>query len=208
MRNDLPENAAALSFEELPGLYIHPNRTHEWLTDLPAHVGLELLGCQRLTPRLSLLIRQHYQLSPVGNHDALDLAIAMLDLNGLTSVQLLAGAIFHGHRMRTLISKALIAELLSGLDDWAYNLAVTCADLRPSDASPECAPPLTKEMVSGDGHLCFRAWLDTLPAALAGRIALKFPDNFENDPLLPDFELYGPDIVRAAGRELLRHDRC
>ena len=43
--------------------------------------------------------------------------------------------------------------------------------------------------------------------SIAERVALKFPEDFASDPLQPEFEHYGPDIVRAAGKGLLHHGR-
>ena len=112
-------------------LYIHPHRTRQWLPELPSEVSLSLLGCQRLGPRLSLLIRQHYKLSAFEYSNSADLEMATLDFSLLSRIPALAGSIFHGRRLRTLISKTAIAEFFTGIDENADSLAVTHADWAP-----------------------------------------------------------------------------
>jgi hypothetical protein len=103
-----------------------------------------------------------------------------------------------------LISGAAIAGLLPGLDGPAYNFAMKHAELAPPLGEEEQAPP-TSEALSRDGELCFRAWVNSLPVPIAQRVTLKFPNDFETGPSRPEFELFGPDIVRAAGKGLLDH---
>lgn len=206
MRSNTLDSASVHSFEDLPGLYVHPERLREWLPDLPAEIGQSLLGCSRLVPRLSRLIAQHYQLPSLDRSESVDLAIAMLDLAALQRVSRLSGAIFHGRQLRTQIARTVIAELLSGLDDQAYHLAATYAELAPPlDESQESGSLPTGASILQDGRRCFRAWLNAIPESIAKRVALKFPHDFETDSLPPECKLYGPDIVRAAGKELLGH---
>ncbi len=208
MQAEKHEAATAALFERLPGLYVHPDRTREWLPDLPAEIGLSLLRCGRLVPRLSAIITQHYKLTALEADGGLDLSIAMLSFNSLVQVSRLAGAIFHARQIRMLISKPAIAALFAGAGGWAHGYAMAQAELVPpaSGDANESTPP-TDEAIVQDGWLCFRAWLAKLSAPAAQRIALKFPKDFETGPLPSGFEAYGPDIVRAAGKGVLDHAR-
>ena len=136
MQADTHEATAAALFERLPGLYVHPDRTREWLPELPAEIGLSLLKCERLIPRLSVVITQHYALTALEEDGGLDLSIGMLSFNSLVQVSRLAGAIFHARQIRMLISKPAIAALFAGVGDWAHSYVM---------AQVEMAPP------SGDG---------------------------------------------------------
>lgn len=207
MQADTHEATAAALFERLPGLYVHPDRTREWLPELPAEIGRSLLKCERLIPRLSVVITQHYALPALEEDGGLDLSIGMLSFNSLVQVSRLAGAIFHAGQIRMLISRPAIAALFAGVEDWGHGYVMGQMEMAPpSSEGLESAPP-TEETIVRDGQLCFRAWLGELSAPAAQRIALKFPKDFETGPLPPEFEAYGPGIVRAAGRGMLDHDR-
>jgi hypothetical protein len=205
MQAEKHETKATL-FEQLPGLYIHPGRTREWLPELTAESGSALLKCRRLTPRLSSIITQHYKLAALEEEDGLDLAIAMLSFDALAQASHLAGAIFHAREIRMLISKPAIASLFAGAGEWAHGFAMANADLAPpaSAQDSEDEPP-TAEILTRDGQLCFRAWLNTLSAPAAQRVVLKFPGDLETSPLPPVFEVHGPAIFRAAGGGVLDH---
>jgi hypothetical protein len=206
MQADTHEVTAAALFERLPGLYVHPDRTREWLPELPAEIGLSLLKCERLIPRLSAVITQHYALTALKADGGLDLSIGMLSFNSLTQVSLLAGAIFNARQIRMLISKPAIAALFPGMGDWAHSYVMAQVEMAPPSGDITEGTPPTAEIMARDGQLCFRAWLGELSAPAAQRIALKFPKDFETGPLPPEFEAYGPGILRAAGRGVLDHD--
>src|ERR1700693_2865445 len=100
MQADTHEATAAALFERLPGRYVHPDRTREWLPELPVEIGLSLLKCERLIPRLSAVITQHYALTALKADGGLDLSIGMLSFNSLVQVSRLAGTIFHARQIR------------------------------------------------------------------------------------------------------------
>ncbi len=206
MQAEKHEAATVALFERLPGMYIHPGRTREWLPELPAETGLSLLRCERLIPRLSAIITKHYGLAAFKADGGLDLSIAMLGFDPLMQVSQLAGVIFHGRQIRLLISKPAIAALFAGAGGWAHSYAMAQAELAPpaSGDGKEITPP-TEENILRDGRLCFRAWLSKLSAPVAQRVALKFPEDFENGPLPFEFEAYGSGIVRAAGKGVLAY---
>jgi hypothetical protein len=194
------------SFAEMPALYIHPHRCREWLPHIPPSVAMPLLENRRLIRRLSALIAAHYELSQPAAANQDDLAIALLDIEALSRIIHLSGAIFYGHYLRTEISGTAIAGLLSGLDPWAYEAAVNHADLGERAAvEEEQSDLLTRETLVMAGHRCFCSWVKTLPPSIAKRVWLKFPENPEEDDPPPIFDKQGPNIVRAAATNFFLH---
>jgi hypothetical protein len=194
------------SFAEMPALYIHPHRCSEWLPHLPNSVAMPLLKNRRLTRRLSALIAAHYGLSRPEAANKDDLAIALLDIEALSRLIHLSGAIFYGQYLRTEISGTAIAGLFSGLDPQAYEAVVNHTDLgQKIENETELAASLTREILLRDGHHCFCSWAKTLPPSIAKRVWLKFPDDPGEDEPPPIVQTHGPKIVRAAAKHIFLH---
>jgi len=193
-------------FAEMPALYIHPQRCQEWLPDVPAGIATQLIGNKRFALRLSAAISAHYGLSPVAAADMAGNAIAFLDIEALSRLIHLSGAIFYGPYLRTEISGAAIASLLSGLDERAYEAAVKHADLSSGiDLETWRPAPITRDTILRDGHYCFRAWVKTLPPPVAKRVWLKFPNDPGDGELAPVFHTHGPKAVITAAKHIYQH---
>jgi hypothetical protein len=205
MRAHLVESAFQ-SFAEIPALYIHPNRTRDWLPHIRPDLAPSLLQNTRLAGRMSALIAAYYGLSPVDSTDGDDIAIALLDVTALSRLIHLSGAIFYGQYMSTEISGTAIADLLLGLGAWAYEAAVDHADLgRQFEGDAAESIQLTRETMISDGYLCFCAWAQAIPAPVSQRVWLKFANGPPPDDPQPFFRALGPEIVRAAAKHLFLH---
>lgn len=205
MQNFLEQRNILDLFQSFPVRYIHPDRASEWMPDLPVETSQNLMKCARLETRLSAYIIQRYGLEPLTapSHD-IDLYIALLDQTMLRQVIGIAGAVWHGKSLRSLISSAALSKLLGGIDLAAYRIALTLTHLAPADDPVDAAtPPLTHDVIWSAGKNCFEAWLLDLPAPFRDRIALKFADPLEFDEPPPHFTSQGPAILRAIGREML-----
>ncbi len=201
-------NRSCSDFEDAPILYIHSSRGSEWLPDVPSHLIKHLSESERLRPRLSQIIVRRYELEacPAIKND-IDHAIALLNHATLSRAAGIAGAIWYGRTLSRLIGKEALGSALSVIDDETFRLAVAHADLAPIRDSGllEASPP-TKEALLRDGDLCFIAWLNSLPASLAKRVALKFPPDFESGTPSPDHGIYGPAIIRKCGEAFVVHE--
>jgi hypothetical protein len=198
--------SAFQSFAEMPALYIHPHRCSEWLPDIPASVAAPLLKNKRLMRRMSALIAAHYGLSQPAAANQDDIAIALLDIEALSRIIHLSGAIFYGQYLRTEISGTAIAGFFSGLDPWAYEAAVKHAHLGQEIEGETREPAsLTRELLLRDGHRCFCSWVKALPPSIAKRIWLKFPEDPGKDEPPRIFHTHGPKIVKAAAKHIFLH---
>lgn len=207
MRDTVPHETSVVFFEHHPVHYIHPDRTVEWINDLPPEVSSQLLKCGRLFGRLSNQIKQHYRLDSLGGVAYEDLRIAMLERDKLELIAGISGAVYNGNKLRVLITKAAIVEILQDIHRDAYKIAVTHSDLVPSEEmGADKIVALRKEVILSDGMQCFRGWLKSLPKAASTRVELKFPPGQEDEPVPEDYERYGPVIVRAVAKELYFND--
>ena len=187
----------------------HPDRVREWLPDLPEQVAKGLLGNDRLRPLLAKIAARHYAISG-GMADvthAADRIVLALPYGALTKLIRVAGVAWNSWDLRAIIDKQELIALLTGVDDCAYRVGMACGDASPSKAElPRPAEKLTSERLWRDGHGCFFAWIETLPAMPREWIALKFPPEFAVTPPAPSFTRHGPEIVRRIGKEFASHD--
>jgi hypothetical protein len=202
----VPKKSSA-EFESSPVLYIHPDRAPEWLPDMPPHLTGLLSSCERLQPKLSLKIAQHYELGPCpALAGGIDLTISLLDYESLKQIVEIAGATWHGRTLRRAIGKDAFAMMVSIMSEHAFRTGVAQADLAPA-GNEEPAEVLlpSRDVMLLDGRLCFSGWLSTLPNPIGKRIALKFPSDFETHMMSPDHLAYGPAIIRKTGEAFVSH---
>ena len=189
------------SFETEPVTYIHPSRVGEWLPDIPSAAANLLSQSRRLRIVLSHRIQKHYALEPIRiTPDVPDLQIATADGAKLQRIISLAGAIWHGHSLKKVVSRDTLIEILGDLNESDYRTAVTQAPLL---AAQEEADFSDRESINRDGNLCFRAWLAVLPEAVSRRVALKFPENPIPVELSSLHVNHGPQVFRIAGEKVL-----
>ncbi len=192
-------------FEAHPADYVNPERVYEFLPDIPVALAKSMLARPRFSSRLSRVIGGRYSLDALLEREpSEDLAIARLQLDDLTKVQHLAGAIYHREELRTQISKDVLAELLEGLGGWGYRVAVEYTAAHPVSELQDTGPiKLTKADLVEDGGRCFIAWLRSLHPQLANRVQLRFPRDFDLNAVPLGLIEIGADMTRTAGAAVL-----
>ncbi|APF38713.1 hypothetical protein BOQ54_16440 [Chelatococcus daeguensis] len=190
------------AFLRLPGGYAHPQRLAETLggamtPDLCAALQAE----PRFAARLTALLDTAGLVPPAGA--ALDCAdvdrsIAVRGPHELTAAALRAGALYWADAIANVVLAPDVEALRRSLDGdlIAFGLANRAAGaqgLRFDDLTGAA------EVVARDGWYSFLAWVAQLPAAVAGRLMLKFEDGAITPGPVPDpFGEIGPGLYRQA----------
>jgi hypothetical protein len=200
---DKSEVSAWRSFILTPGRYAEPSHIRNCFNGaINAQLAAKLVACARLDDRLSSLLIAHYRLSRWLDLEACpqkDRTIALLPQAQFASIARRAGAIYWGASLATAVFGSEVAALQRQLGEDLYwfalahrDLAGPIQDLRPFDA-------LDVKFIA-DGWRCFEGWRRSQQRAVAERVLLKFPPEYEaNAPLDRIFLQKGPEIVRCAG---------
>ncbi|PRH89359.1 hypothetical protein C5L14_01855 [Labrys okinawensis] len=158
-----------------------------------------MLTAERLEPRLSRLIGEHYGFSAgEAQVDEEDRAIALCDAERLADLALKAGAIYWAVSFAGVIRRETTAALHARLGEALCEYAVLNRDLAGPEQVLEPIADLA-ERVAADGWRCLGAWCDAMPAGVGVRVRLKLPPSPDLDGTAPaPFAQLGPPIVRRA----------
>jgi hypothetical protein len=124
------------------------------------------------------------------------MAIAVLDHTLLQKIIATAGAAWHGAALRRIITRSELVSLFPDMEDWMLRLGVLHARQVPSQEQGMSLFLPSQDELRESGRHCFRAWMDQLQPPVRARVALKFPSDFERDPVPHSYNLEGPAIIR------------
>jgi Bacterial type III secretion apparatus protein (OrgA_MxiK)/YOP proteins translocation protein K (YscK) len=157
-----------------PAAYIHPDRFHPCVPDLPRVLADQLLDTPRLRNKLSNIIIAHYRLGTcVDDLASHQVRPSLWVAERLIRLAYFAGAVWHAHSLRRLILGRWLAVALSGFDPALRETALANLDLAPEDVAPLAGIELA-EAIRLDGIRCLGAWIGQLPENVRSRVVLKF----------------------------------
>ncbi len=195
--------AAWHSFLEQPADYADPERLASCFGGtISAAACAKMLATERLRPRLSKLLCDHYQLAyPADRLPSADEAIALSPAERFNEIAARAGAIYWADAIAGTILGRQAAILQEQLGASLCQFAVANRDLAGPVRTIEPIEGLG-ERVRMDGWRCVAAWCHALPASIGQRIRLKLPplELLDGTPEPPFLEC-GLAIVRRAVRE-------
>lgn len=161
---------------------------------LSAATASRLLASVRVAPRLPVLVSGLLG-NPAAACAALPAAearLAMAPAAALRQAATLAGAVWHGGRVRALVLAQDVAAFVA-----AHGAAARAAAFAHHRATPSDARTLDAAIVD-DGTMLLEGWRRALPAPLPDWIALRLaPPTAEDAALLAA----GPELVRAIAAE-------
>ena len=123
-------------------------------------------------------------------------ALASADTETLHRAAVLAGAVWHAPRIRTLVLARDIAAFIERFGEPARDVALRHAALAPA---PDAALPL-EAAIGHDGGACVTAWIAALPDGVDRRLRLMLAPADEVPPG-PAHHERGPAIVSAIATE-------
>ena len=168
--------------------------------------GLAAATAARLlaSPRLGAQVRRWATNGSEGALHALafdDRLLAESGPDGLRRAAALAGAIWHGRRVRGLILARDLQTFIETHGPDARALALRHAALAPPAEDAGSAELPLVDAVALDGRACLAAWLDALPPPAAAAARLTLPEDNEAQPG-PAHREHGPRILRAAAEAI------
>ncbi len=178
---------ARLRFEQLPATYCHPRRLAMLLPEgLPAGFHERLLASGRLRVRLSTLLAERFELSPLSSDDLAtpEGRFAQLEGKDLESALRRIGAIWHARAIRKIVMAEPLRKLIETLDRDNHRAALSCVDLAPEAAGEDVEAPDVDTLmtwIERDAKIAVNAWCRHQPASLAARLTLKLPPCAEAD---------------------------
>ncbi|TIO09358.1 SctK family type III secretion system sorting platform protein [Mesorhizobium sp.] len=188
------------SFLEWPADYAEPRRLAECFEGTIGEDACErMLRTQRLGPRLSALLLDHYRLdASMPEVEELDATIALSSAEQLEQTALRAGAIYWSDSFAGSILGHTTAALHEQLGEALCTFAMKHRDLA-GPAQPLDPLDGIRDRVFADGWRCIGAWCHAAPASMGRRVLLKLPPDDLVDRL-PDapFADTGTAIVRRA----------
>lgn len=162
---------------------------------LRVETAARLLHDPRFAARASAALVERLPLADTDSLEPQDHAAALSDAAALTRIAVRAGAVWHAHRLRSLLLARDIAPLVERFGEDLRAIALRHAALSPQGpADDEFAGAIDR-----DGRRCVATWIDALPAWAAARVRLKWCSTW------PAFEvplrLAAVSIVRAVSAE-------
>jgi hypothetical protein len=197
------EVAAWRSFMLTPGRYAEPAHIRGCFNGaISAELAAKLVACARIEDRLSSLLVARYRLSRWLDLEACpqkDRAIALLPQAGFAGIARRAGAIYWGASLATAVFGSEVAALQRQLGGDLYQFALAHRGLSGPIQSLRPFEALDTKFLA-DGWRCFEGWRRSQQRAVAERILLKLPPDYEAGASLDrTFVEKGPEIVRCAG---------
>lgn len=169
---------AKLRFERLPAAYCHPGRIGALMPEgLPVIFRDRLQASTRLKLRLSDLITERFQLQACTADDLATPEGRFVQLEGddLESAVRRIGAIWHAHKIRKIILKDTLRDLIQQLGRDTHRAALRFIDLAPKDDDDAPDVETLLGWIERDGLIAVNAWCRHQPACLGERLRLKLP---------------------------------
>jgi hypothetical protein len=197
------EVSAWRSFMLTPGRYAGPAHIQNCFNGaISAELAAKLVACPRVEDRLSNLLFARYRLSRWLDLEACperDRAIALLPQAEFAGIAQRAGAIYWGASLATAVFGSEVAALQRQLGEGLYQFALANRSLSGPLQSLRPFETLDAKFLA-DGWRCLEGWRRSQQRAVADRILLKLPTDYEaGGPLDRVFVEKGPEIVRCAG---------
>lgn len=170
---------AKLRFERLPATYCHPGRIGTLMPEgLPVIFRERLKASTRLRLRLSELITERFQLQACTVDDLATPEGRFVQLEGdaLQDALRRIGTIWHARKIRKIILKDTLRDLIQALGRDTHRAALRFIDLAPEDDDGD-APEVDTLLgwIERDGLIAVNAWCRHQPACLGERLRLKLP---------------------------------
>lgn len=190
------------SFDDQLIAQIHTHRSSEWLPEIPSALASQLLTCERLTPKLAAMMRDHYRLAPLTDAHAEDgYSLATLSQDDTNRLVKACGIVWNGYAFVQAIAKSNLAEIVSFINEKTYRVAMDYVQLSPVIPPSDLSIP-SREQLWADGFLCYVAWSQSLNPNLGERVLLKFSPEAMPAELPSLHEKHGARIVREVGQGL------
>lgn len=191
------------SFARFPVDYIHPSRAIEWLPDLPESLACNIAENERLRPKVSSIILSAYGLEECSEPlDEAEADIVTLPFETLTRVAVIAGSIWNANWLRLVIDRSVLVEVFGDSGHSHYSFAISNAHLAGSQSDPAITGRTVAAAVLTDGFGCLLSWVNSLPPSFSGRVWLKFPRGYSQQPLP---EGCSPEAARNAVRAAAKY---
>jgi hypothetical protein len=190
------------SFMLTPGRYAEPAHIRSCFNGaINAQLAAKLVACARIEDRLSSLLIAHHRLSRWLDLEACperDRAIALLPQAEFAGVARRAGAIYWSASLATAVLGNEVAALQRQLGEDLYQFALAHRGLGGPIQGLHPFEALDMKLLA-DGWRCFEGWRRSQQRAVAERVLLKLPPEYEDAPPDRPFMEKGPEIVRCSG---------
>ncbi len=161
---------------------------------MPSAVMERLLAEPRFTARLSRMMMSRLDLT-LEDDISPDLRFAALGVGEMKTAICAAGAIWHHHMIRQVISKPALHSLIDAISEKAHAIGLANADLA---VTPSTVPSVANLVCSIQraGYGCVEAWLKAVDAPIAELARLKLTSPGVEIEVSDEHRRVGPVIVR------------
>lgn len=161
-------------FDRSPSLYARADRVADAI-GLPVEVAARLQSRDRFVDRLSRRLISQLDLGSCRDERiaATDLALVLQPPDRLATLAPVLGALWHGAAIRRVIARDERQALLGAIGAGLLGFVLDRPPVERPGAGEQPADLIDR--IVPDGQTAAAAWLDSLPAPFAGRLALVLP---------------------------------